>query len=56
MTEEQINNFSIIEQAQEWCEGKQWWWRSFDHLIAGFVWLLAVLSMLICFLTGGWLL
>ena len=28
----------------------------YDHIIAGLVWLLAVASMLICFVSGGWLL
>ena len=28
----------------------------YDHLIAGFVWLLAIVSMLICFIAGSWLL
>lgn len=28
----------------------------FDHLLAGFVWCLGILSMLVCFVAGGWLL
>jgi hypothetical protein len=27
----------------------------YDHLISGFVWLLALLSMLTCYVVGGWL-
>lgn len=29
---------------------------SFDHLIAGFVWVLAILSMLVCYVSGSWIL
>jgi|GEM_PF-439594 len=28
----------------------------YDHIIAGFVWFLAMISMIVCFITGGWLL
>lgn len=28
----------------------------YDHVIAGFVWFLAVLSMLFCFYSAGWIL